>query len=369
MQNDFFMESLRRHHDDTDAFVRVLVKNPAATLHNLLTLEEEIDANHFVDVVLRINRSAIDQLVTDPHAQAYLHYLILKVQVVTHNKKVSLQNLLANKYDFSADRLVAEFSQNLLFLKNTHKFIVFEDRDDRAVRIVLVKRAMFFEWLATKMFKLFVLFCCNVDFCKDVAVLASMCAKAQAFHDLCERFFVDTDTLVDSEKRDRVRSYVEVYVRDLLSYLKAFAYSKEKQTVIEECRALGFLSMCLGHLLEQHPLIFVRLRKEYDELLGRVGALKLKYGDQRILEMQLQKPLTHIDEVSNDDGRSVITELLGIEQHDRLSTIKEMSSKQEKQSSVYDGEEGDLDKLEIREKPPIRRSSILRRQKPDLNFF
>lgn len=383
LQADYFVENLRKNKDDVDQFIRLILKPATSALNHLLILEDEVDLGNFLDVMGSMTRELIEKHVETQHEQAYFYYLMLKVEITTHNKNVSMDSLLGKKYDFSTDRLIAEFIQNLLYLKNVYKFIIFEDRDDKEFKMLISKRATFFEWLSTKLFKLLLFFSCNVDYCKDNKLLINFCQKIKEYYDLCERYLISAySTSSESHQSEQYKSFVEVYTKDLLAYLKLFAYNREKQTPADESKTLELINLCLNRLVMQHPLIFIKLKQEFEEFSGRVKILRAKYvitpppvestGKRRaISDNDIVKLSGDLKDDSADDAEldDEINELYDNEQRNRLYTIKEMSSRYEKQSSAFDGGDEEFQKFDMRKRPIVRRSSFSKLKKSNANFI
>lgn len=371
---------LRKHQSDPDRFINVLVRDPKLTLSNLAQLEDEVDEGGFVETLAGMTREMVDSETSDPHTQAYLYYLILKVEVLSYHKSLSLDSLVNRRFDFSTERIVSEIAQNLYFMKNVYKFIVYEDKDAKDLCSVIARRAVFFERLGLKVFKLLVFFSCNTDYCKDTELLTGLCQRLRDYYDLCERYLIGAHSQgADNQKRERLRIFIEVYTRDLLSYLKMFAHNK--QTGADETATLGLICVSLEQVFRDYPLNFIKFKGELTDFKARFKALKAGFEGQlrppiarakRVppYETSVEKlPETADDDSAEDEEMDYDPNEISCNRQSRLFTIKEMSSNHEKLSSAFDIADEEILKLETRTKPIVRRSSFSNFKKTDRDFI
>lgn len=350
---DSFIETLRRSQDNLPQFVKLITQSPKTTLSNLLTLEEEIDQNEFLNVINSINPALIESLDRQSQAQGYLYYLKLKVSIIVYNDIISIDSLLAKTYDFSVDRLISEFIHNLLNLKNLYKFVVFEDKDDRSLRLILFKRMFFFEKHVKKLFLLMVLFCCNADLCRDNRDLIQLTQKVHEFYELAKWYFLNMGSMVPNDrKREKLKAYVDLYTRDALAALKMYAFNREKVNKREQYRTLVELQRVMRALLREHPESFIKFQKELDNFESRLIGLRAQYAPvllapppmrrRAISDSKLYKTLDDIKEESVEDPEldENLKEL--VSKADRSSIKKELSSRYDKQPSWLDADDSQL---------------------------
>lgn len=379
---DTLVMQLNRRKNDLDEFLKTVFKDNSRVLSNLLILEDEVDQGNFDNVIESFDKEIIERNISDPQMQVYLYYLVLKVEVVKHNKLVSMDSLVSRKYDFKADAVISEFIQNLHFLKNINKFIVFEDKDDKTTKEVIAKRLSFFEWLSIRLFKLLLLFCCSIDNCKDNKELSNINTKVKDYYDICERYLISACAYnAESIQRDKLKNFIEVYAKELLMYLKMYSFNRDNESISEEVKTLELINLSITRLIQQHPLIFIKLKQAFENFDTRVKILKAKYasptkkankGKRRtISESNFEKASNTTDEYILEDGElpDEILELLKVENDNKLSTIKEMSSRYEKQSSAFDIGEDDFNKWDVRRRPMVRRSSFSKLRKTNANFI
>lgn len=383
IESESLVDELRATKYNADQFIRTLVKNPLLILNNLLELEDQIDKGNFIEIVNTFTTKTIERNVADINTQAYLHYIVLKVKIIAYNKQISMKNIINKKDNFNTERVISTFLQNLIFLKNVHSYIVFEDKGEGYVKTLTSRRLSFFEWLSEKIFKLLLIFCCNIDHCNDNKALVNMCLNIKDYYDICERYLIAAYTYSTSnQQRDKLKSFIEVYTKELLTYIKMLSYNKENQSPVDEIKTLEFINLAVNRLLQQHPLIFIKFKHGFEDFETRVKDLKAKYtlqfkqieteGKKRpSSENNVDQVINQSEENSMDDSEldDDILELFNEEQKNRLSTIREMSSRYEKQSGGFEGPDDEFNKLDMRKRPMVRRSSFSKLNKVDVNFI
>lgn len=379
---EIFIETLRKHKDDEDMFMRIITKNPQTTLYHLIMLEDETDIHEFKNVIAALNENTIHKYVKQGQVLAYFYYLKLKVNIMVHHEYISIDSMINNTYDFSVDRVIAEFMHNLVYLKNLYKFNLFEDKDDRTVKVIIYKRMMFFEWLSLKLFKIFLLLSCNVDLCKDNKYLIQLTTKVNEYCDINERYFLNHFAFNHDEYEcDKLKKYVQVYVRELLGYIKLLVYNREKNNPTPEYETLNNINKAINQMVDENPMEFPKLQKQFIEFDERIKLYKSK--DVNVIKLSKKRIRRSISDglfkkrcvKVRDSGINAMeldenfTDHMNIGNGDRLFTIKELSSKHDRQSSELDIADLETPTIERKYKKRPKRLSLIRTKGIDTSFI
>ena len=381
-QSDYVIENLDKEKDNARKFLEVLIKDKENVLDNLMSLEEAIDMDNFIEVVREISSDLINNLVENDETKAYLYYLKLKIEIMKHDKDVSIQSIISKSFDFSIDRIVSEFNHNLLYLKKIYKFILFENRQDKSLHNLIFNRIILFQNLSIKLFKLLLFFTCHVDILQDNDLLIRFSKKIKEYYDINERYLISLYSFkMEDDNWDLLRVCIENYTKDLLVYLKMLAYNREKKDEGEEVKTLVLIVLVFEKITKTHEVTFFELSNDVKRFINKVNQLKKSF------KTPVKKRKSHIRRTKTEDKSHVlsnimedskediefeeeINEIIQKEQLNRLSTIKEMSSHFEKQSNQFETlNDEDFQKLNFRKKFKMRRLSFRKPKKNSLNFI
>ena len=360
------VDSLKSTKDDPQAFLKVLMKSPKIVMSNLLAFELQMSAKTGSEALIALRSENITSEVSDPEVQAYLFYLKLKAKVLVHNAGTSIQNLMAKSYDFNVDRLIAEFMENLMYLKSLQKFILFQDQDDASLRQIISQRMIFFETLSSKLFKILIGLSCNVDLCADNVYLITLTRKLKEYCTINDWYLMTVGAFnLENSKQERLKSYVNTFAKDLLEYIKILAFNREKESSEEECRVLCVISAILKKLTKAHPITFTKFKNGLEDLEDRIKVLKIKHRPEQPVPLKQRRvfsdskivqPLTRIEEDSLEDieFEESVRELSRFWANNKMSPIREENSKYEQQSLLMEAAEVEAFKLDIKSKDKAR---------------
>ena len=280
LNSNAFLKAVLKNKENPVSIIKMINKNPSSSISNLLVLEEALNNDELQNAIKNIKHHLIDTTVNEPKVKAYFYYLKLKIDIINHDKSISIENLLNKSYDFSVDRLIDEFVHNMICLKNLHKFIIYEDHDDKSMKEVVAKRAVFFEWLSLKMFLLLVYFSCNSDLCKDNKYLIHMVRKVKEYNDLNKWYLLNMGSFdIEVSQRDLLKNYIENYTCDLLVNLKLFAYNKEKGSSYDKALSLFSVKKILAKVFKEHKINMFQMNQEFENFSARMQVIKRKHNN------------------------------------------------------------------------------------------
>lgn len=359
-------ESLKCTKDDPQAFLKVLMKSPKLVIQNLVELEAQMTAKTGCEALAALSPQDIENCVGDAEVQAYLFYLKLKAKVLVHNAGTSIQSLMAKSYDFNVDRLIAEFMENLMYLKSLQKFILFEDQDDMSLRKIISQRMIFFETLSVKLFKLLIGLSCNIDLCTDNVYLIQLTRKLKEYCTINDWYLMTVGSFsLENSKQEKLKGYVNTFAKDLLKYISVLALNRERESLEEECRVLAVICAILKKLAKSHPLAFTKFKNGLEDFEDRLRAMKRKIAPEEPVPLKkrrvfsdskIAQPLMRIEEDSLEDieFEESMRELSQFWANHKISPIQDEGSGFERQSLLIEATEIEAFKLDVKSKEKAR---------------
>ena len=269
---------------DIDVFINMLNKNQIAVNELLMLLEDEIDQGVFVDMIQGLDMELIEKSALKDNVLAFLYYLRLKVSIIENDQDIPVETLFNKDFDFSVDRLIAEFINNALYLRNLYKFMIYAAKDVSMPKYMMIKRVALFEWLSDKLFRILVFFTCNIDLYKDNRYFIQLIHRIEEYCELNERYLLSFNYInPEPSKRSQLQRCVNKYATKLVGYFKLFALNKDKHNVKAQIKILDLIHKALINFSKEDDFISKDINQELKEFKHRLESLKAKSISRGIL--------------------------------------------------------------------------------------
>jgi hypothetical protein len=290
----------------------------------------------------------------DKDISAYLKFLGLKSKLYRKLYKNVVAKVINRRFkDFGLARVLDEFVDLIVMLGNLiSSFSISNTQIDAAfLAKIMEKRIALYQKTFSEAFVLFVFLVCNIDSIPETDQLRIFEVHIKKFYDFNDKLLVIMfSSKFNDENVQMIKYFHKNFLKDLVTSSRLYCQYTHRKKPLEQIKQLELLRIYLDKVSHQHISDLKFVFGELVALEERIQALKDKKPEatseraasKRRKKFQKRSPFKNYS-VNHEDAKSGLASekdssddnsftLDDLKSH--LSTIREMSSKNESQSNA-----------------------------------